>query len=365
MVGGIYDEAQTLYGNPDVAFKQLADLRTKSLRVNLYWGGRFAASRRKPLRYLDPDEPGAYDWGIYDRLVLYAAQYDIKVVFSIVGTPGWANRNKGWRVAPTNYDDLRKFAFTAAMRYSGTKVNNDGRLLPKVPYFLAWNEPNNPSFLQPQYRGKTIVSGATYAKICNAVVRGVRQASTAAAISRQLVACGVTAPRGNNNPRGNRPSVAPLPFIRAMKRGGATGFDAYAHHPYHERPSESPTKKPKGTGAMTLANINTLIAEYTKAFGRKPLWITEYGWETQPQDRRFGVSYAKQSLYLKQSFAIARKHPRIGMMLWFLFKDDTNKSIGWQSGLMTSTGRKKPSWNAFRALNLNPGLAPSVGRGRR
>jgi hypothetical protein len=72
-----------------------------------------------------------------------------------------------------------------------------------------------------------IVSGRTYALLCNAAVTGIHS------VSRSLkVACGVTSPRGNNNPNTARASVSPLPFLRAMKAGGAKGFDAYAHHPY-------------------------------------------------------------------------------------------------------------------------------------
>jgi hypothetical protein len=37
------------------------------------------------------------------------------------------------------------------------------------------------------------------------------------------------------------------------------------------------------------------------------------------------------------------------MFLWFLVKDDANLG-GWQSGLETVTGKKKPSFNVFRSL---------------
>ncbi len=45
--------------------------------------------------------------------------------------------------------------------------------MPAVQEWLAWNEPNNPVFLAPQYKksgSKWVVqSAADYAKICNAV----------------------------------------------------------------------------------------------------------------------------------------------------------------------------------------------------
>ena len=352
LIKGVYDEAQTLYGNPDRSFPMLGQLRTGALRVNLYWGGEFGVSTgRRPANATDPDD-AAYDWGIYDRTVHYASQYGIKVVFSIWGTPGWANRFRGLRYAPLNPADLQKFTLAAAKRYGGNWIGEDGRGIPRVNYWLAWNEPNNPAFLFPQYRlvkGKAVIASAKdYAKICNAVVNGVHQAR----IRSQKIACGVTAPRGNNNPSTLRASISPLPFLRAMKAAGAKGFDAYAHHPYYGKPTETPATKPPPAvknNAITLGNIGDLIKEVTRLYGNKRIWITEYGYQTRPQDKTFGVTYANQAKYLTQAYALARKNPRIDMLLWFLLRDDA-RAAGWQSGFLTSSGARKPSYTAFQQV---------------
>jgi Glycosyl hydrolase catalytic core len=101
---------------------------------------------------------------------------------------------------------------------------------------------------------------------------------------------------------------------------------------------------------VTLGNINTLIALVNKLWGKKRIWITEYGWQTRPPDRFFGVSYTRQAAYVRQSYAIARRNPRIDLMVWFMLKDDTNRSIGWQSGFLTTAGRRKPSFSVFARL---------------
>jgi len=93
-----------------------------------------------------------------------------------------------------------------------------------------------------------------------------------------------------------------------------------------------------------------LDREVRRLYGPKRLWLTEYGYQTRPQDRIFGVSYAKQAAYLRQAYTIAKRHPRIDMLLWFMLRDDTNRSIGWQSGFLTASGKKKPSFNVFRSL---------------
>jgi hypothetical protein len=80
-----------------------------------------------------------------------------------------------------------------------------------------------------------------------------------------------------------------------------------------------------------------------------PLWITEYGYQTNPPDDIFGVSDAKQSDFMRQAFAIAKRDPRIDMLVWFLLRDEPQLS-GWQSGLATAAGAKKPAWSTFRTL---------------
>jgi hypothetical protein len=351
---GIYDEAQTLYGPVDQTFNLFHQLHVQEVRLNLYWGGPYAVAKSRPAHPTDPNDP-AYDWALYDRTVNYAQQAGVHVLFSIYGTPSWANGGKGPNVAPKAAIDLRNFAYAAAKRYSGKMIGTDGRLLPAVKEWLAWNEPNNPVFLTPQWKknsvGKfVIVSATSYAKICNAVYSGVH----ATLQPNERVACGVTAPRGNNNPNSSRPSVSPLAFLRAAKAAGLKTFDAWAHHPYYAGPSDQPTTKPvtaKGAPAtaVTLGNIGDLIRQVTRLYGNKRIWITEYGYQTNPPDKLYGVTYAKQAAYLTQAFAIARKNPRIDMMLWFLLKDDPNVN-GWQSGLITARGAKKPAFAAFMKL---------------
>jgi Glycosyl hydrolase catalytic core len=359
MLVGLYDEPQT-FGNPSRSFPLMRTLRTQVVRVNLYWGsapGRtgsgLGVAKRRPVKPTDPNDK-AYDWSLYDRTVGLARRYRIKVLFAIYGTPGWANRRRAPNVPPTSMADLRKFAYAAARRYSGSfrPAGVDPAYaapLPAVRMWLAWNEPNNPVFLRTQYRkraGRWIVQSAVdYAKICNAVYSGVKSTL----LKGEKVGCGVTAPRGNNSPRSSRPSVSPLAFLRAAKRAGMKRFDAYAHHPYYGSPRETPRSKPKAKTAVGLGNINDLIKELTRLYGKKRLWITEYGYQTRPPDRAFGVTYAKQASYLKQAFAIARKNPRIDMMLWFLLRDQRALS-GWQSGLMTLGGSRKPAFSAFQRL---------------
>jgi hypothetical protein len=353
---GIFDDAAIHYGNPDQVFPILKTLKTQLIRINLVWGGPNGVARRRPANPTNPNDP-AYDWSAYDRTVNYAQQFGMKVVFAILFTPPWANGAAGVNVAPKSSLDLQRFAVAASKRYGGTFKAPDGRILPAVRNWLAWNEPNNPAFLRPQYKkiaGRYVaVSPIAYAKICNAIYRGV----SVTTLGASKVACGVTGPRGNNQPNSARPGMSPLAFVRAMKKAGAAKFDAYAHHPYYGAPNETPaTPPPPGKRgapptAITLGNINVLIREVTRLYGNKRIWITEYGYQTNPPDRIFGVSFANQARYLTQAYGIAKRHPRIDMFLWFLLKDEQRAlEEGWQSGLMTSSGVRKPAFTAFQRL---------------
>lgn len=348
LIVGIFDEQET-FGDPTWAFPQYKLLGVEALRVNLYWGGPSGVARKKrPANAVNPNDP-AYDWTIYDAMVKQSAENRIKPVFSILWTPSWAGPAKN--MAPRRTIDLRNFAFAAAKRYSGSfHPTPDSPALPAVRHWMAWNEPNNPVFLKPQFqkisrRKYQLSSPRIYAGICNAIMSGVHLTGLAG----EKVACGATAPRGNNTGTQPRASISPLPFLRGLKRAHAR-FDVYAHHPYYQHPSESPRKPPPGPRAVTLGNINELLRELTRLYGNKHLWITEYGYQTNPPDRNFGVSWVKQATYLSQAYGIARANPRIDMMIWFLVKDEARIGNGWQSGLYTATGRRKPSWQAFRRM---------------
>jgi hypothetical protein len=347
MLVGLYDQGQTLYGNPGTTFAAFRELHVQVLRLNLNWGGPNGVAHTRPTNPGDPNDP-AYEWGPYDQAAERASQSGIQLLFVIVGTPLWENRT-GSNRAPKNATDLRNFALAAATRYSGHWLTSDGAPIPAVHLWAAWNEPNNPVFLTPQYTRVgsrwVIQSADDYARICTAVYTGVH----AAHVPRDQVACGLTAPRGNNQPTGPRPSVTPLAFLNAVHAAGLKHFDAWAHHPYPVRPAETPTSRPDSATAISFGNLAVLIAAVTRDWGTKPIWITEYGYQTNPPDPFYGVSWSKQARYLTQSFALARRNPRIRMMIWFLLKDEPNIS-GWQSGLETVAGRRKPAYAAYQHL---------------
>jgi hypothetical protein len=344
---GLVDTQEAL-GDQGQFSRTLGNLRPQVVRIMLAWGGTYGVARERPDHGTNPDDK-AYEWELYDRAALTAQAGGVQVMFTIFGTPWWANGGREQNVAPQNFMRLQEFAYAAAMRYSGNYRRADGVILPRVSLWTAWNEPNIPLGLKPQWRkigGRWVIQSARdYARICNAIYDGVHLTL----LRGEQVACGVTTARGNNAPGTKRPSVAPIGFLRVMKDAGLRDMDAYAHHPYSGDPKFAPGAKPRNPRAITLGNISKLIAEVTRLYGPTPIWLTEYGYETSPPDRVFGVSWQKQARYMREAYGIARRNPRIQMLLWFLARDEA-RTRGWQSGLVSAGGKRKPSYSEFQTL---------------
>ncbi len=329
---GFYDEGLTLEYPTDYGFSTLSDLGADVLRLNLYW---YQVAPTKPRNGANPADQ-AYRWARYDRAIARAKQHGIEVIFSIIGTPAWANGGQGWQYAPTNAATLRAFATAAAKRY------------PLVDRWLAWNEPNAPNFLRPQSQlvaGRWVfTSPSVYAPICNAIVDGVN------AVNRSdTVACGLLNPRGKPKPNGRRDSVSPTLFLEGMKNAGARP-EVIAYHPYAWTSQIAPTAKVKGTNAITLGNFQVLVSAIDRLYGSQiRIWVTEYGYQTNPPDASFGVSWATQATYMRQAFTIMRAHPRIDLALWFQIKDDSRLE-GWQSGVISTDNVVKPSYATFQQI---------------
>lgn len=334
---GLYDEATVLFSQ-DEAFPILRELRPAVLRVNLRWDLVAVAEPADPVDQRDP----AYSWAAYDDVARRASAGQMELLFHIFGTPGWANGNAGINVAPTDVAALEAFAYAAATHFPG------------VLRWAAWNEPNLSLFLAPSWErvgGERVpVAAQTYAGMCNAVWEGVHRAGREAGVE-ETVACGVTSPRG----RGGE-AIAPLRFLRELKEAGAR-FDVYAHHPYARRPDISPETPPPDRFTVSLANIEDLFAELDRLYGDSmPLWITEYGYETNPPDPEIGVSWETQADWMEEAYKLAAEHPRIEFFIWFLLKDEIDLNgaepgvPGWQSGLLTADGQRKPAFETFRKL---------------
>ena len=260
---------------------------------------------------------GTLDWSRPDEILLGLRERRIAAVVTLYGSPKWANggRTANWAPAPSAFGG---FARAAALRY------------PFVRDWLIWNEPNQARWLRP-------TSPAVYVRqILNpayAAIHAVRP--------NARVAGGVTAPRGSTG------GVSPVAWIRGMKQARAR-LDVYAHHPY---PSEPRTETPSAGGCdhcdtITMATLGRLLTEVSNAFGPKRIWLTEYGYQTNPPDRILGVSTALQARYVGEAAYRAYRLPRVDMLIHYLVVDEADPAR-FQSGLYTAADAPKPAAAAF------------------
>jgi hypothetical protein len=140
--------------------------------------------------------------------------------------------------------------------------------------------------------------------------------------------------------------MSPLDFMLGMKLAGAH-LDAYAQNPYPVSRGETPFHSTcVNCTVMTMANLPTIRADVTRIFGPKPLWLTEYGNQTNPPDRLLGVSYALQARYVGEAALRVWQQAGATLLIQFLVRDEPNVG-GWQSGLFSAGGSAKPSYHAF------------------
>lgn len=306
------------------------------VRLLVQWN---LAAPQRPANASDPFDP-AYRFDDIDEAIRAAQEMGQEAMLTISGTPGWANGGKKPNVMPTRLSDLTAFARAVASRYSGRFAG-----YPFVRFWGVWNEPNLQLFLSPQFNSKgQSVAPANYAKLYAAAYAGLKAGNNLA-----QVALGETSARGTDKPNGLRPTHSPGKFFELVaKANPRLPFQAVAVHPYPAVPSLKPTQRVKWPN-ISLVSLPRLQQSLKTWFKRKDvrIWITEYGHETKPD--QFGIPYAKQAAYIRQSIGIARSYSFVDMFIWFVYQDDQGQP--WDSGLYTRTGAPKgASPAAFRAV---------------
>lgn len=305
---GVQDDAWLRFGPGTLTDRldRLQALGVDLVRVNVSW------SEVEP-------HAGVFDWSAYDAAIQGLHLRGIEPMLTLVSTPAWANGGRGTNWVPTSGASFGAFAAATARHY------------PFVKRFLIWNEPNQRRWLRPTLPSLYVqrLLNPAYAAI-----HAVRKSA--------LVGGGVTAPRAATG------GISPAVWIRGMV-GYHARLDAYAHNPYPLTPTETPlTGGCTHCTTLTMATLPALIADVGKAFGNTTrVWLTEYGYQTDPPDRVLGVSPDKQALYMSQAAMRAYLSPRVDMLINYLVQDEPSIDR-WQSGVLTVAGVEKPSYQAFQ-----------------
>jgi hypothetical protein len=297
---------------------------------------------------------GGYHWHSLDQAVQRVRGAGLKVMLTVSGPgPGGPYR-----------PDKRKFA--AFARAVASRYGAD------VDRYIIWNEPNLPSWLQPQAsctrRGCTPVAPHLYRGLVRAAYPAIRSADPGAE-----VLIGTMSSRGQDL-RSRNATLRPMVFLRALgcvdaryrrlRSGLCKGFrpatgDGFAFHPHGTL--TSPDVAYRNPDDVNLASLGRLeraldrlqrggrLRATTRRFG---LFLDEYGYQTRPPDRTAGVSLATQDRWLQKAAYRAWRDPRVRLLTQYQWLDEPlrragSRFAGWQSGLRFVSGKPKPALAHF------------------
>ncbi|MBD0280990.1 MAG: hypothetical protein ICV69_02165 [Thermoleophilaceae bacterium] len=348
---------------------EMDELGADVVKVQVYWNEIAPQGRRKPSGF-DAADPAAYVWGVYDDVVQAVIARGMRPLLALGNrAPDWATARRG-RYRGTYRPSAREFglfARAAGERYSGSYGG-----LPRVSLWSIWNEPNLFSWLAPQRaRDGTPISPSVYRQLYLAGHGGLR----ATGHGGDTILLGELMPLGAGSPR----KVPPLEFLREVAcldrrfrpyRGRAARVrdcagvariptSGIAHHPYTPGGGVHARGKRDEAPIAELGRLTgTLdaIARRGRLPRGLPVWITEFGFQTDPPDP-FQFAIRRVPGLMDESEWIAFRNRRVRSYSQYSLRDDPLRQSGntflryssFQMGLRFEDGRKKPGvYDAFR-----------------
>jgi hypothetical protein len=337
-------------------------LGSTSVRIGVVWSAVAPSTLPPGFNASNPRDPN-YQWTSLDATIRSAAANGQSVLLLVAHAPSWAEGpNRPSYVLPGAWDPspgaFAAFAHALAVRYSGHFPDplQSGRMLPRVSYFQAWNEPNLPSYLMPQWvRGvsRSIVaeSPVLYRALLNAFYTAIKQVQPHA-----LVLAAGTAPYGDP-PGVDR--MAPIifldglfclaPALHAEACANPPHLDALDHHPYGLSPTIK-ARLPNDVAVPDLAKIWRVLhaaerVHHVLPAGPKSLWITEIDWSTSPPAP---LTQPVQAAYLSETFYELWSQG-VSHVYWFQLRDPPGKLNSFAgAGLYFGDGVAKLAATAFR-----------------
>jgi hypothetical protein len=326
-----------------------------------------ANSRTRPAGF-DATNPAAYppgNWQPYDALISEAQARGLDVILTPVQGPAWADtchtagQTHHCKPKPAEY---------------GQFITALGKRYPSVHRWSFWNEPNQSNWLYPQQERKHGHNIPTAAVVYRNLFRAGSAALGATGHGSDQILLGETAPLGRTTGSLGKRFLSPVAFYqgvfcldsrghklrgRVAKDSGCSGSyqrlaaTGIAHHPYNRGGSQPPTRRPTGPGEVTIANLSTLSRVINQGShagrirGGLGFYFTEFGFQTNPPDRTFGIPLSRQAIYINQSDFIAYRNSRVKAVSQYeLFDDPVISSFN--TGLRLKSGKKKPAYNAYR-----------------
>ncbi len=349
----LQDDPELIYGTSatrDSRLDELKSLGVDIVKVRVRWPDLAPNTKRKPAGF-DGSNPASYlesAWAPYDAIVSGAEARGMSVMFQLGGTaPDWASRKSS--VDRPNAPEFGKFVHAVGTRYQTVKI------------WSIWNEPNLVSWLSPQVKRGVPQSPRIYRGLVNTAYNGLK----ASGHGGDDVLLGELLPF-TRSARASSKKIRPLDFLRelacvnshyrpfrgkAAKKRGCTHFHALpgtglAYHPYTL--AGGPNVRTPNKSDASIRDLGRITSVLNRLKSKKriqkrsmPIWITEFGFQTDPPDR-YASPIRKVPGFMSQSEYIAFKNRRVASYSQYPLVDDAGKVNGFQSGLRFHNGKKKP-----------------------
>ncbi|MCP9488917.1 MAG: hypothetical protein MSC31_03475 [Solirubrobacteraceae bacterium MAG38_C4-C5] len=317
------------------AFTTYEELGVEVFQIQVDWSEVAAI---EPATARDKRQPSAYDWPEDVGFAVREAQeHGIEVALMLTNTPSWANGGQSPQHAPTDEIEFARFAQAASRKY------------PAVRFWMIWGEPNREGSFLPMPPDSP-VGPRKYADVLDAAYVALKKQSRA-----NRVIGGMTFTAG---------VIAPKFFIEDLVRsnGRPPRMDFYGHNPFTTRYPDL-DKGGVGPGFRDMSDVDVLHRDVREHYERSyfryrestpRLWLSEF---TVQADRTSGafdffVSRPEQALWLRKAYRIQNETDYIYLLGWFNLQDAPEGTNGVTTGLMTHEGEHKPSFDAYRGIEI-------------
>lgn len=393
----LQDDAQLLYGSPQHQFatmEQLKSIGVGVVKVSLIWSLLAPQPNAAHKPNFDAGNPAAYPsgtWTRYDYLVEEAHYLGLRVYFQFVPRdPRWAaakNVASGQsfqRAQAPNLTYFRQFVSAVGKRYDGSYQDAQGRTLPRVNEWALWNEPNWEGSLNPWHKTVSGHQVLTQPSLYRGIADTAWKALSDTGHGNDTILIGETADYGNIQPlyfmedvycvgrsyrilsgrsaqavgcptKPNRSSfVSQNPAL--FKASG------WSHHPYGF--DVSPDHPSKIKTAIGLYNVGELERALNGTFGQYhrrrqggvPIYLTEWGYVTNPPNPFYKTTLKQQATWLNQGDYMTSRDRYVKALAQFELEDVPTPrhqsmhawSRSFTSGLEFSNGNPKPALGAYR-----------------
>jgi hypothetical protein len=282
---------------------------------------------------LEPQR-GFFSWARTDALMTNAARLGIKVLAIATYAPGWASGHpESDKYPPTDPADYARFVQAVADRYGrgGTFWRAHRRLVPDpVTAIELWNEPWLSEFWNPA------PDPATYARL-------VRAAATAVKARHPFISILAS---GDLSEEGATEGDWLAPLLLADPGLWRSALvTAWSVHLYCRAESPRDTTSPARTRFDRIVATRALTQQ---AGAAKPIWITEFGWNTDPA-KVDAVAEDTQAQYVRDALARVNSQWRSFVPRSFLYTW-TKPRPGDAYNLVRPDGSPRPAWQAVQSF---------------